>query len=300
MKGNEDINIRLLHVYRSKKRAGTDHSDKSQSVASRQTKRKAKAVGNESRKKTKLFTRETEIQVASAFQGALFASPCPSQLSFDFDANLDLDKDNLFGTKDTPINAPFGTKCTPGNTTFSFMPVEEVRSSFGIENTMLNNPAFNSAVAKAPANFQPQYVASSGYNYGQCQARYPTLDRGSGINSHCKDWVRSAPSIPKLSPSGQKERLDTDGREFLNVSDFSQMLKDLEERLLTDVRCSNSADQVIKLQVLQSWAKEVSRKPLQLQTEARGTVEVSAVAKSNAPTQVAIKLESPETPRITP
>lgn len=307
MDGKEDMNRRLLHVYYSNKRDGSDVSEKLQGVPSRQPKRKANADGKVTRKKkTKLAAVGSEMKHASAFHGAVLPSPCFSHLSIDLDGHFDFESDML-GTKGTPtpINRMSAAKGTPGTNNFSFIPVQEGHSSYGIENMMLNNPAFNSAVAKSPANFaaakspsnvQHHYAASNGCYYGQyAYAIYPPYPP-HGVNAYYRDWLRAAPPIPPQAPpsSDQKARVEGEASGLLKVADFTQKLKDLEESLLTDIRKSSSADQVIKLQVLQSWAKGVWSKPLQPQPEnATGVAKVSAVTQSNTNLQVVIEVKSP-------
>jgi hypothetical protein len=316
--GKEDMNRRLLHVYYSNKRDGSDASEKSLGVPSRRPKRKANTDGKVTRKKkSKLAAVGSEMKHASAFHGSVLPSPCFSHLSIDLDGHFDFESDML-GTKrtPTPINRMSATKGTPGNNNFSFIPVQEGHSSYGIENMMLNNPAFNSAVAKSPANFaaskspsnfQHHYAASHGYYYGQyAYATYPPYPPypPHGVNAYYRDWLRAAPPIPQAPPSSdQKARFEDEESGLLKVADFTQKLQDLEESLLTDIRKSNSADQVVKLQVLQSWAKGVWSKPLQPQPEnaigvaievkspspAVGVAKVSTIHHSNTIPQVAMK-----------
>lgn len=315
MNGHEDTNCRLLHVYYSK-RAGTDNSVKSKGLVSRQSKRKVKPVANGHRKRTKLAESGKEMKV-SAFQGGVVPSPCLSHLSIDLGGHFDFDSDNylgisgtpiinqMFGGNSTPIYQMLGTKGSPnnqvpsangtpaGNNTFSFMPVQEKHNTYGVENMMLNNPSFNSAVAKSPGNLQQRYMVSSGNYYGpHFHARYPPRSPHQGGHAYARDWVRAAPAIPQLPTSTEKSCVDGVGRGQLLIADFSKKLRDLEDCLSTDIRKSSSADQVIKLQLLQSWAKEVSSKPLLSQTEP--TTAGVTVTESNANTQVATKMEYPE------
>lgn len=314
MMGEENTSCRILQVYRSK-RAGTDNSVKSKGVSSRKPKRKAKSVSYETRKKTKRAASGKELN-GGKFQGSIFPSPCLSHLSINLGGKIDFD-DDFLGIKGTPINLmPGAKKCTPigppmnqvlvannklsGNNAFSFIPVEEVRSAYGIENMMLNNPAFNSVVAKSSANFQKHYVANSGYNYGpHFQARYKPHPPCGG-NTSCSEWAKADPPIPQPPTSNQTARVDSKGTGLLKVVDFSQKLKDLEESLLTDIRNSDKANQMVKLQVLQSWAKGVVNKPLQPQTDQLSVVttqpnpntQVAKSTQTNVSMQVSPKVES--------
>ncbi len=328
MNGHEDTNCRLLHVYYSK-RAGTDNSFKSKGVVPRQPKRKVKPVGNGHRKRTKLAETGKEMK-SSTFLGGMVPSPCLSHLSIDLGGHFDFDSDNFLGITGTPIinqmlgdngspinqmyaakgsppiNQMFGTKGTPnnqapgandapaGNNAFSFVPVQEMHNTYGVEKMILNDPAFNSAFAKSPGNLQQRYVASSGRYYGpHFHARHPPRPPHRGGHAFfARDWVRAPPAIPQLPSSSEKVCIDGEGRQQLQIADFSKKLWDVENSLSTDIRNSSSADQVIKLQLLQSWAKGLSSRPLLSQTESI-TAGVT-VAESNANTQVAIKMEYPE------
>ena len=343
MDGNEDMSCRLLHVYQSKKRAGADISVKSKGVSSRPPKRKGKSVDNGMRKKNKLAgTSGNEMNRGAEHYGGVFPSPCLSHLSidlgspyYDFDINLTPMNEtlgakctpinNMFGAKGTPINHIFGAEGTPAaNNNFSFHPIQDVHSSsHGIENMMLNNPAFASAissVAKSPANNHQQHnAASNGYYYGPfAHARYLSHPPHVGP-AYYRDAVKAAPPIPHLPTSNQNALADggEGKRVILTVTNFSQKLKEIEESLLTDVHSSNSADQVIKLQLLQNWSKAMASKPLQPRSDhALGVAHVSTTntkaascekslrvasefriasttTQSDANKQVAVKVESP-------
>ena len=253
-KGKENIDQRVLHVYHSSKRAG--HSKKAASnkskanttaVATRQSKRKASLDidNNATKKKSRVVSSVGSFppQCPSLMQGELLKSPCQTQMSFDDQlvSNLDLTSNNLF---DTTSSFPQNNNQIYNN--FSFMPSDETSDRM----MLMNNPGFNSAAGM-----------NGGYYFGQY-----------AFPPHA--WAAAArsvpPSIPELTSSfdwqHQQQHQQQQGKaSILSVDNFSKRLKDMEVSLTNDIEGSTSTDQVLKLHLLQNWAKGIAQRPLQPQ-----------------------------------
>ncbi len=247
--GREDIDCRILHVYHSNKRSG--FVSNSESVKSTEGKRKLSASDKKKRQARKVATAGTIMRSPGLLRGDLLSSPCHSQLSINLDTDLDFNSTNLFG--DT----------TPIDQSFSFMPIREAGSN-SMEDMMLHNAAFNSAVARLSTGDQGLYAPTL---YHNVQSRNP----------HGGDWTAHARSPSKEKPPS-------------HATDFSKWLTKAEDDLMAEVHGSKStADQILKLQLLQNWAKGIAQRPLQPRKEP--ALETG---------QVTIKTESPGTPNITP
>jgi hypothetical protein len=257
--GREDIDCRILHVYHSSKRAGFVSNSESVKSTSTEGKRKHSGGDKNKRQKRKTASAGTVMRSPGLLQGDLLSSPCHSQLSMNLDADLDFNSTNLFDTNATPIDH-----------NFSFMPIRGTESR-SIEDMMLNNAAFNSAVAG--------HSTSSGY-HGQ----YARAQAYSG------DWTAQSHSPPEENPT-------------VDATDFSKRLLKVEGDLWAEVHGSKStADQILRLQLLQNWAKGIATTPLQPRKEpAPEAAEASTTTHPDADSsQITIKIESPETPNITP
>ena len=252
-KGKENIDQRVLHVYHSSKRAG--HSKKAASnkskanttaVATRQSKRKASLDiidNNATKKKSRVVSSVGSFppQCPSLMQGELLKSPCQTQMSFDDQlvSNLDLTSNNLF---DTTSSFPQNNNQNYNN--FSFMPSDETSDRM----MLMNNPGFNSAAGMNGSYYFGQYA-------------FPP---------HA--WAAAArsvpPSIPELTSSFDWQHQQQQGKaSILSVDNFSKRLKDMEVSLTNDIEGSTSTDQVLKLHLLQNWAKGIAQRPLQPQPE---------------------------------
>lgn len=318
-KGQEDIDCRLLHVYHSSKRAdnakpkakrgrGRPRKEESNNIAStntahtsvgtRKSKRKKSQAAStfhqddeeNDRKKMKITTSSLE-QSSSLMKGDLLKSP---NNSFDttnnnnnhMNANLDF-TGNIFDTTTTT------------NTTF--MPVQN-------EVMMMNNPAFNSAAAAGVVpGYYGQYAAAAASHHAAANCiTYPPPIFGGGSRSAAYPsgdyWTMSsrAPSIPELASSFEWQQLQQPGAASTTISsvdEFSKRLKDVEAQLTSDVEGSKSTDQVLKLHLLQQWAKGIAQKPLQPSksslAESKTEVELSSQvvddAKSVLPMEITEK-----------
>ena len=252
--GREDIDCRILHVYHSSKRAG--FVSNSESVKSANTEGKRKQSDKKKRQARKVATAGTIMRSPGLLEGDLLSSPCHSHLSITLDNDLDFNSTNLFD--DT----------TPIDQSFSFMPIRGTESH-SMDNMMLYNAAFNSAVARHSTGYQGQYAHTR--------------------NAHGCDWTVHTYSPPKEKPPSY-------------ATDFSKRLMKAEDDLLAEVHGSKStADQILKLQLLQNWAKGIAQRPLQPRKEpAREAGEASTTTHPNIGSQATIKMESPGTPNITP
>jgi len=88
------------------------------------------------------------------------------------------------------------------------------------------------------------------------------------------------------------------------VDEFSKRLKDMEAQLTSDIEGSKSTDQVLKLHLLQQWAKGIAQRPLQPSksslTEPKTEVELSSQAvddeKSVLPMEITEKKDQAAEP----
>ena len=286
-KGQEDIDCRLLHVYHSSKRAdnakpkakrgrGRPRKEKNNTTSSSSTNTTHTAVGTRKskrkksqanstfhqddeendRKKMKITATTSSLeQSSSLMQGDLLKSP---NNSFDttnnnnnhMNANLDF-TGNIFDTTTT-------------NTTF--MPVQN-------EVMMMNNPAFNSAAAAGVVpGYYGQYAAAAASHHAAANCiTYPPPIFGGGSSAAYPGgdyWTMSsrAPSIPELASSFEWQQQQQPGAASTTISsvdEFSKRLKDMEAQLTSDIEGSKSTDQVLKLHLLQQWAKGIAQRPLQ-------------------------------------
>ncbi len=254
--GREDIDCRILHVYHSSKRAGFVSNSETVKSANTEGKRKQSASDKKKRQARKVATAGTIMRSPGLLEGDLLSSPCHSHLSITLDNDLDFNSTNLFD--DT----------TPIDQSFSFMPIRGTESH-SMDNMMLYNAAFNSAVARHSTGYQGQYAHTR--------------------NAHGCDWTVHTYSPPKEKPPSY-------------ATDFSKRLMKAEDDLLAEVHGSKStADQILKLQLLQNWAKGIALRPLQPRKEpALEAGEASTTTHPNIGSQATIKMESPGTPNITP
>jgi hypothetical protein len=261
--GREDIDCRILHVYHSNKRAGFVSNSESVKSTNTEGKRKHSASDKKKRQVRKVATAGTIMRSPGLLEGDLLSSPCHSQLSINLDTDLDFNSTNLFD--DT----------TPIDQNFSFMPIRGAESH-SMEDMMLYNAAFNSAVARHSTGYQGQYA----------HTLHPNVQ---GRNAHGGDWTVHTHSPPKEKPPSY-------------ATDFSKRLMKAEDDLLAEVHGSKStADQILKLQLLQNWAKGIAHGPLQPRKEpALESGEASTTTRPDTGMQETIKMESPGTPNITP
>lgn len=278
-KGQEDIGCRLLHVYHSSKRAdnakpkakrgrgrprkeSTSTNTNHTTVGTRKSKRKkSQAVSTfhqddeeSDRKKMKIATTTTSSleQSSSLMQGDLLKSP---NNSFDTTTN---NNNHMNASLDFTGNI-FDTT-TSTNTTF--MPVQN-------EVMMMNNPAFNSAAAAGVVpGYYGQYAAAASHAAANCITYPPPIFGGVSTAAYPGGdyWASRAPSIPELASSFEWQQLQQPGAASTTISsvdEFSKRLKDMEAQLTSDIEGSKSTDQVLKLHLLQQWAKGIAQKPLQ-------------------------------------
>jgi len=303
-KGQEDIECRLLHVYHSSKRAdnakpkakrgrgrprkeSTSTNTIHTSVGTRKSKRKKSQANStfhqddeeSDRKKTKITTTTTSSleQSSSLMQGDLLKSP---NNSFDNTNN----NNNMNASLDFTGNI-FDTTTTTNTT---FMPVQN-------EVMMMNNPAFNSAAAAGVVpGYYGQYAAAAASHHAaaNCITYPPPIFGGSRSAAYPGGdyWASSrAPSIPELASSFEWQQLQQPGvasTTISSVDEFSKRLKDMEAQLTSDIEGSKSTDQVLKLHLLQQWAKGIAQRPLQPSksslTESKTEVELSSQAVDDA------------------
>jgi hypothetical protein len=259
--GREDIDCRILHVYHSSKRAGFVTNSESVKSSKTEDKRKHSASDKKKRQARKVVTASTVMRSPGLLEGELLESPCHSQLSINLDTDLDFNSTNLFDA------------ATPIDQNFSFMPIRGA-DSHSMEDMMLHNAAFNSAVA-GPST-------SSGYHGQYDHTMYPNVQ---GRNAHCGDLTVHAHSPPKKKSTS-------------HATDFSKQLMKVEDDLLAEVHGSKStADQILKLQLLQNWATGIAQRPLQPRKEPALQVREASTTTGS---QATVKMESPGTPNITP
>jgi len=297
-KGQEDIDCRLLHVYHSSKRAdnakptakrgrgrprkeSTSTNTAHTAVGTRKSKRKkSQAVSTfhqddeeSDRKKMKITTTTTSSleQSSSLMQGDLLKSP---NNSFD---NTTTNNNNMNDNLDFTGNI-FDT--TTANTTF--MPLQN-------EVMMMNNPAFNSAAAAGVVpGYYGQYAAAAASHHAaaSCIAYPPPIFGGVSTAAYPGGgyWASRAPSIPELASSFEwQQQPGAASTTISSVDEFSKRLKDMEAQLTSDVEGSKSTDQVLKLHLLQQWAKGIAQKPLQPNKSlSEPKTELSSQALDNA------------------
>lgn len=258
--GKEDINCRIFHVYHSGKRAGTP-SPKTQSQAIAQTvKRKNRRGGPSHNKKHKVKVLTAESLGASPAQN-MWKSPHTN--SFELDSNLDFHSENIFDAEGA----------TP--TGHSFSPFVPIRSTDLEERPEQRQAALSDC-------YDGHYVGHLSRACGESQG-------------HIGYVAMDAPPLPPRHTSTGERRADGGkGVSVLNMTDFAQKLCNVRGDLARDVRGSTGADRVFKLHLLQSWAKGVSEKPLQLTK-----TPVSQLAPMEGGANIGIH-GSPGTPSISP